>query len=1137
MKIFLPSKAGFHDPCLLRTIGKIMKYTALVVFFHCSLAMMLYAEKGNGQSLNEISVKIVVENQTLDKVFEQIEAQSRLKLVYSPEIIRSAGAVTVSRNKISIEEALRNLLPNSLRFEQIGTNVLISEKPKPIVIKPVDWPVTGKVVDEKGEPLPGVTVKIEGTAKGTVTDIEGNFKINVSNDKVQLSFSFIGYETKVVPVGNSRTLQVQLQPGKSNSLEEVVVVGYGTQKKSDITGSISVITEKALREIPAGNIGTALQGMAPGLGIQKAGGNSHPGSTPVIRIRGERSLGAGSDPLIILDGIPYDGSLNDISQDDIVSAQVLKDASSTAIYGSRGANGVILINTRKGKANQKAIFSYNGYAGFNKILGQFDLMDAEQFAEFKKWARWNATTDAAKASLYENNFDHPKLLEDAFGDKTELDAYKAGGNTNWQDLIFKNGMLTNHQVGMTGGTENTQYAASLGYYKAEGIYENQDMTRYSLKFTLDQKIGKYVKVGINSLNSYNLLTGMNLNPMDQASQASPFITPYLEDGTLRGILPGAGGNVWNPLSDFVDGALVDDKKRVSTFTNGYVDVDFTHGFKYKLNAGIQLNPENEGRFYASETTKQLGGRNYGRNYNSSGYNYTIENILTYNKTIADRHNINFTGLFSVQESQRESNTVTYYDVMSDFIQYYNPKYASDISSEGDYTKWNLMSYMGRLNYNFKEKYLMTLTLRSDGSSRLAPGNKWHTFPSAALGWNIAKESFLESSKAISALKLRASYGTVGNTAINPYATLGGLSDIRYNFGSANVLGTYPTKAVDYNLSWENTTSLNFGLDYGFLNNRVSGSIEYYKQYTDDILLEQSLPKTSGIRDKIRTNVGKTENSGVEFNITSVNFQGTDRKDFSWSTDLNIFLNRNKITELASGAQQDIGNNWFVGHPKNLFYGLQRVGIWQDTPEDIALAKQLGLQVEGVSSVIGTVKIADTNGDNKINDDDRVFLGDRQPDFEGGLTNRFSYKDFDFSVVTYFKVGSLMKSGLHGGWMNTFEGKYNNLDVHYWTPENNENYWPKPNAGLQNPNYKSTLDLVDGSYLKIRNITLGYTIPASKLNIVGVKSARIYATASNPFVFFSEYKSKFGGLDPETNFNLDINTPALWSMLFGINVSF
>lgn len=1003
--------------------------------------------------------------------------------------------------------------------------------------------ITGKVLDEKSGPLPGVTIKVTGTTSGTLTDVDGNFKINVPNANATLVFTYIGYGNQTVKAAPG--MVVKLSPGGGKDLDEVIVVGYGTRKKSDVTGAISAVSEKALRDIPAGNIATALQGTAPGISIQKSGGNSHPASAPSIRIRGERSLGEGvnNSPLIIVDGVPFNGNLNDISQDDITSAQILKDASATAIYGSRGANGVVLINTRRGK-NQKAVIGYSGYAGFNKVLGQYDVMDANEFLQLKKWARVNGS-----AAGFYTGVNDPSLVSDdpaktVFSDKTEYAQYLAGNNNNWQNMLYKTALLTNHQVSVTGGTENTQYDMSVGYYQAGGIYPGQSMNRYSAKLSIDHKLGKYIKVGLSSLNSYNLAKGVNLNPVEQYLRASPYSTPYLANGTLSTFLPGSNQNVWNPLSDFVPGALVDDLKRLNTFTTAYLEADLTHGFKYKLNTGIEINPETQGKFYGSNTTKQLGTQNYGYNLNRTGYNYTIENILTYDKVFAKDHAVNFTGLYSLQKTQYEVNEVNYRDIPADYLQYYNPRYALNTTSQGEFNKGSILSYMGRLNYTYKDKYLLTFTMRSDGSSRLAEGNKWHSFPSAALGWNAGREAFLKNSKVVSALKFRASYGTVGNQAINPYETVGGLTNNYYNFGGTNVQGTYPDPGLPANvtLGWEYTTSLNFGVDFGLFNNRITGSVEYYQQKTSDLLLYQTLPRTSGY-SRIRNNIGNTENKGMEFNLSTINFAGDGKKNFSWTTDINVFFNRNKITKLLDGVTRDLANNWFIGSPNGVFFDYKRTGIWQNTPEDLVLAQRLGLTttqaayLTGPNSLVGTVKVEDVNGDNRITADDRIIVGTRQPKFEGGVTNRFAYKNLDFTVVTYFKLGGMLNSSIHTSFANTLQGVYNNLDVDYWTPTNPVNYWPKPNSSTQFPAYNGTLDNFSASYLKIRTLTLGYTMPANPLKFIGVKSARIYATASNPFILFSPYKKDGKGLDPETNGNIDQITPASWSMLFGVNVSF
>jgi TonB-linked SusC/RagA family outer membrane protein len=1111
-----------------------------LTFMLMVIAMLQVKASSYAQNIN-----LKVKNASLDNVFTSLRQQSGYNFLYDPDVLNRTHPVSVNAINTSLREVLEQCFKDQPVTYIINQNNVVvklkSTKSEPSIntIKAAIT-VKGTVNDAKGQPLPGVTVRIKGTTTMVATDIYGKFNINAPDANSVLVFSFIGFTTQEIKVNDRTSLDITLLEAPS-ALDEVIVVGYGTRKKSDITGSVSAVSEKQLREIPAGNIGSVLQGSAPGLSVLKSGGNNHPGSTPTIRIRGERSLGAGNDPLIILDGIPYGGSLNDINPDDVVSAQILKDASATAIYGSRGSNGVVLINTRRGK-NQKAVVTYSGYAGFNEVLGQYDVMDANQFLTFRKWAKINS----AAAGVY-TGIDDPKLLNGStsiFTDPTELALYQAGTNTNWQHLLYKTPLVTNHQVGITGGTEKTQYDMSIGYYNSGGIYPGQSMNRYSIKLSLDHTLGRYVKVGISSLNSYTLLKGLNINPVNLFLQASPFSTPYNSDGTLAKFLPGSNQNVWNPLADFVPGQLVDDIKRLNTFTTAYLDLDLTHGFKYRLNTGVQINPETAGKFYGSNTTKQLGTQNFGNNSNTTGYNYTIENILTYDKTIATDHKINFTGLYSLQKLQSENNNVSYRNVLADYIQYYNPAYASSITSGGNFNKWSILSYMGRLQYSYKDKYLATATVRSDGSSRLANGNKWHTFPSGALAWNVAREEFLNGNKVISGLKLRGSYGTTANTSIGTYETVGGLTGIYYNYGGTNVQGTYPDPLNPGNptLGWENTSSLNFGVDFGLFNNRITGTVEWYKQVTDEILLYQSLPATSGY-SRIRNNVGQTQNTGMEFNLNTINFTGNGKSSFSWTTDINVMFNRGRINKLASGALNDINNGWFVGSPSGVIYDYKRVGLWQNTPEDQALAIKYGLVTTpaaystGPGSLVGTVRVADVNGDNKITADDKVIIGTRQPKFEGGVTNRFAYKNFDLSVVTYFKVGGLLKSGIHGGFANSFQAGYNNLDVNYWTPTNPVNYWPKPNAGLQFPTYLSTLDVFDASYLKIRTITLGYTMPANTLKFMNAKSARIYATASNPFTFFSPYIRDAKGLDPETNFNLDVNTPAVWSLLFGVNVSF
>lgn len=1000
----------------------------------------------------------------------------------------------------------------------------------------------GFVLSTTGEPLAGASILIKGEKLGTTTSPNGAFQIPIRPGNT-LVVSAVGYavvELKPGPEGVSRLI-IHLTPSK-NELDQVVVVGYGTRRKADLTGSLTAISEQSLKDVPVSNLSAALQGQGAGIDVQKSGGNSHPGAAPSILIRGVRSIDASNSPLIVVDGIPFNGSIDDINTNDVVGVTVLKDASSTAIYGSRGANGVILVTTNRGRSG-KASITYSGYGGFTKPAGEYGIMNGPEFERLKEWGLING--NPGKYS----GLNDPAFMTDGSFAPQEVYGINTGRSTDWQKEVYRTGYMTDHQIGVSGGADFTQYAVSGGYHKETGVYPGQSFERFSVKMSVDQQLGRIFRFGLNSLNSYTITNGENANPMEQALRASPLSSPYDTNGVLiNNFVPGSANQVWNPLANFIKGAAVENRKRLNTFNTLYVDVSLAKGLKYRFNAGTEIHTDIYGNFYASNTTNNLGGLSTSNN--STGFNtsYTLENLLTYDRTFANRHKISFTGLYSLQQYEAQSNSFSDNTVAADFLQYYNPQYAANLTGSGSYQKWDIISYMGRLNYTYLDRYLLTLTLRSDGSSRLAPGNKYHVFPSAAAAWNINRESFMKNDRTFSDLKLRLSYGTVGNTAINPYQTLGSLSAINYNFGSTVTTGAYPTNVPNPNLTWEYTSTLNLGLDFGILQNRVSGSIDLYHEYTNKLLLPESLPPTSGIPNAVLTNIGKTENKGIDLQVGAVIIQSKGRGAFTWRADLNLYLNRGKITQLESGVTQDITNNWFVGHPIGTIFDYKKVGIWQNTGADTALAQKLGLTLNGPTSVIGTIKVADVDGDGKIDATDRVTQSSNQPKWEGGLTNRFAYHGFDFTVVAFARVGGTITSGLFqsGGFVNTYQGNYNNINVNYWTPTNHENIYPKPNSAATNTPYSSLLTYFDGSYLKIRSLSLGYTLPRSWLGTAGFHALRIYATAQNPFILFSPYRNKFGGVDPETAQGsgsgsgnegaIGINTPSTWSMIFGVNVS-
>ena len=1011
--------------------------------------------------------------------------------------------------------------------------------------------VHGTVTAASGEALAGVSIVVKGTRKGVTTGADGGFQLPAPHNAT-LVISHTGFATREMKIGevDLPALAIRLEENR-NDLDQVIVVGYGTRRKSELTGSIASVSEKSIQDVPSANLSQAIQGQAAGIDIQKSKGNSHPGQSPSILIRGTRSVKAGNDPLFVVDGIPFQGSIDDINQDDVASVEVLKDASSTAIYGSRGANGVILVTTKRGRPGEKPRVNYSGYAGFTKWLGEYPMMNGPQYLQLKKWA-----TYIGNPGVYTGPED-PNLINGSLIALApeERQGIALGRSTDWQKLVYRTGLSTNHQLGVSGGTDNTQYALGAGYYDEKGVYPGQEFTRYSLKLSVDQRLGNYIKIGLSSLNTYTITRGESVNPMGQALRASPLVTPYDSTGKLiNNFLPGSANQVWNPLADFLPGNSVENRNRLGTFSTVYVEFNPIKGLKYRFNGGAEVRSDVYGNFYGRYTTNNLGVQSSAENATTSTTSYTLENLLTYDKTIARLHKVNFTGLYSFQKYNIQNNTFDYTGVLSDQAQYYNPALGANFQATNSTTDpnknnqlpWTLMSYMGRLNYTFNDKYLATLTVRSDGSSKLAPGNKYHVFPSAAIAWNAIRENFLMSQTTLSNLRLRASYGEVGNPAINPYQTLGSLTAQTYNYGSTNTTGLYPNAAPNPNLNWEYTATANAGVDFGFFQNRLSGSIDLYHSYTRDMIMPVTLPPTSGIPSQILTNIGKSENRGIEIHLAGDIIQAHTNHGFSWSADVNFYLNRGEITRLLpsinttlDGKPADLANKWFVGKPIGAFYDYQRAGIWQATAQDSANAKALGQTITGNKSVIGQAKILDRNHNGSIDAGDQMVIGSPQPKWEGGTTQRFAYRGFDLTVIAFARMGGTIESALFGaGFASTMQGNYNNVNVAYWTPKNPTNRWPAANSAQTNPPYHTTFAYFDGSFLKIRSMTLGYTLPAALVKPIGVRSIRFYATAKDPFILFSPYRDKYHGIDPELTGTTDnLNTPSTWSMLFGVNVGF
>ena len=991
--------------------------------------------------------------------------------------------------------------------------------------------VKGIVKDNFGEPVIGANVTEKGTTNGMITDLDGNFSLTVQKNAT-LVISYIGYVTQEIAIKGNTNLNITLKED-SKALEEVVVIGYGTARKSDVTGSIASVGGDKLQEMPSTNITYALQNRVAGVDMTQT--SSQPGATMQIRIRGTRSLTASNDPLVVLDGIPFMGNLSDINPGDIKSMDILKDASSTAIYGSRGANGVILITTNRGAQGTPAKFTYNGYVGAKSVFSKYPMMDGPKYAEMRKYA-----------GKFENSLDE--------SDDT---------NTDWQDLLYRTGMVNSHDVSVAGGTNNGSYSFGAAYYKDQGVIPTQNYTRYSLRGSFDQGVGKYFRFGLTTNSNYNITKGSNVGPYSVLNN-TPLANPYNADGSLKRTvkLNSQDENfvVTRDLVEDLEDSWLNEKKGFGTYNNLFAEVQcpWVKGLKYRVNLGLNYRSTKGGVFTGEGINSSTADTPSTASLeHTETTNWAVENLITYDRTFG-KHQLNIVGMYSAEETVYTKSHIAARDIPAEYLQYYNLGRAEGnitVNPDNwDYQKSGLMSWMGRAMYTYDNRYMLMATVRADASSRLAKGHQWHTYPAVSAGWNIGQESFMDDLEWLDILKVRVGYGQTSNQAVNPYSTWGKLSTRPYNFGPTGyATGYYVSALPNYDLGWEYSSTWNFGLDFTLFGGRLSGTFEYYIQKTSDLLQNVNLPSTSGVSSYVG-NVGKTENKGVEFTLNGTILD--NHNGWTWDASINISANRNKLTELASGADRDEANNWFVGHPIDAIYDYEKIGLWQEGDPYLDILEPGGN--------VGMIKVKYTGEYNEdgtpvrqIGPDDRQIIS-MEPEFTGGFSTRVAYKGFDLNVITAFKCGGKLISTLHhsNGYLNMLTGRRGQVDVDYWTEENTNAKYPKP-GGIQsgdNPKYGSTLGYFDASYWKVRNISLGYKFDEQKwLKNFGIQSLRAYVSIQNPFVICSPFH-KETGLDPETNsygnenvavtsgiqrrfLTVGTNAPSTRNYLFGINLTF
>lgn len=950
--------------------------------------------------------------------------------------------------------------------------------------------VTGTVTDgATGEPLIGVNIVVQGTTTGAITDPSGDYAIEVPSSNAILMFSFVGYEVITVPVENRTTIDVTLTPSMVG-LDELVVIGYGTQRRGSITGAISSVSSDEIQELPVTDAGSALQGRAPGVMALSSG--NQPGEGVTIRIRGRRSLTATNEPLYVVDGIPYEGNIADINPKDIKSMEILKDASATAIYGSRGANGVILITTNRG-GNMPTTISYNGHYGISSVLALPDMMNGEEYYRLKEVGGRAFTQD-------------------------EIDAYNAGVSTDWLDQVLDKGYQTNHQLSVRGGNPKTGFALSANYFKEGGVIEIQDFTRSTFRVNLDHQATERIKVGTSTQIS-NSIQNWGSNPYGTATSLSPLAEPYDTEGNMI-YRPGADPLLWNALADYVEGNLEDERRTLRVFSNIFAEIDLFNNLSYRMNFGPDFREYRRGLFQGSNSIARQGGTALVRKEHERVYNYTFENILTYNLESGD-HNLGVTGLYSIQESTYESTFVEAENIPYETQLYHNVGTAETVNGIGsDLQEWGIMSFMGRVNYELMGKYMVTLTGRWDGSSRLAEGKKWGFFPSVAALWRISSEDFMAGQDLFNDLRLRVSYGMVGNTGIDPYQTRGSLTRTIYSFGGAAGFGYRPGALANPDLRWESSATANIGLDFGLLEGRITGSFELYQTHTTDLLLERQLPITSGF-NSVFENIGETRNRGWELGLTTRNIA---TGDFSWETTLNLFGNKEEILDLYGTEEDDVGNEWFIGEPLTVWYDYEKVGIWQLGEEDNAAV---------FAQFPGEIHVKDQNSDDLINQEDRVILGSDMPTITIGLSSRFEYKGVDLSFLLLGVFGHTIYNDFLIS-RTTLQGRYNNLNVDYWTETNPTNENPKPDGSREYPLYSSTRGYYPGDFFKVKNIQLGYSFPRTLLSNIGVKKLRVYVNFDTPFIWSHLSNNQ----DPEVyGGEIVADVPATRMYLFGVMLDF
>lgn len=1150
---------------------KLFTYAFLI---QCLSMSVLLAWNGNAQikDIEEVMIRVSLHNTTIDKAFTTIEKLSGYSFVYTHKEVSGLPKVSVSNDRQSVYDLLATIAQQTgLQFRQVNRNIHVRRTDTPehqeesalVINETADVRITGTVTDNNGEPIPGVTVSVPGTGIGTATDLDGKYSLSVPEGST-LAFSFIGFVTQNIAVGDQSIIDVTLSEDIS-SLEEVVVVGYGTQKRSDITTAVSSVSAENLKNRPALNFGEAIAGQMAGVQVQQISG-APGGEGLAIRVRGVGSITQSNDPLYVVDGYPMEGNaFRLLNTSDIESIQVLKDASSTAIYGSRGANGVVIITTKKGEIGPPTI-NINSFVGFQERGKEVAIMNRDQYVDWFVDGRNQAWLDApvisgdpdqsphsindpnSRRNLYPSGSSQYMIPDGQGGYKYNfLDPASVAlmPDNNWQDLLFRKALTQQNELSISGGSENTQYTFSGSYVKQNGIVRNTDYDRFNFRSNINSKISKSINVGVN-LMAYSSKGKEQANgkdaPVMYALNLPPIYPLRNEDGTYGSMVRNPeilAGDVANPIG--IAEQVYNNRKRYGWMGTIFGEWQIIQNLKYRIsiNGGIQ---DNEQEIYEASYIDFDGSKAprpaRGINRRNTEFDWVIENTLDYSYTLADRHSFSALIGYTTQKNSSKNMSGEARGFANDNITTLNSGTMYALSS--DKSEYSMISYLGRFTYAYANKYLLTATFRGDGSSRFGMNRKWGTFPSLSVGWKISEEGFMDNVTLINDLKLRAGFGISGNNRIGNYSSIGLLSSGFYPTGDALQITINPSTMPNNDLGWEKTQQYNLGFEFGLMKNRIRIEGDFYDSKSIDLLLNVPVPVITGYSTQIQ-NIGKVQNRGMEFLISSENLVN----EFQWTTDFNISFNRNKVLELGPDGRPIYGsapnaNNSFIttiGYPIASFYGYKYEGVFMSQDE---LDRYPHLSADKV----GDGRYADINEDGVLNQNDKTILGNNHPDFTAGLSNNFSYKNFSLGIqltaskgADLFSFYKRMVGIYHGDRNGTIEqlNRWRSIEqpgdgIHFRASRTPAGWQRDPSSAW----------IQDASFLRLRNLNFAYDFNNSFAEKLNVKALRIYVTGSNLFTI-----TNYGGYDPETSSEGSglskggdyLGYPTARSIILGVNLTF